>query len=79
MVPGADQYLALAFVEAGNAWFNLDDYNPFDLRRSAGVGVRITLPMVGLVGIDWAYGFDRPNPFGERGGSNIHFVLGRDI
>lgn len=76
---GQTNIWALAFVEAGNAWFNLDDYNPFDLRRSAGVGVRITLPMVGLVGIDWAYGFDRPNPFSERGGSNIHFVLGRDI
>ncbi len=70
----------LGFLEAGNAWSNISDYNPFDLKRSAGVGLRIMLPMVGLLGIDWGYGFDRPNPFTrERGGSNIHFVLGRDI
>ncbi|MDO4707435.1 MAG: POTRA domain-containing protein [Porphyromonadaceae bacterium] len=70
----------LGFLEAGNAWRNIGQYNPFDVRRSAGLGVRIMLPMVGLLGLDWAYGFDRPNPFSrERGGSNIHFVLGRDI
>lgn len=70
----------LGFLEAGNAWRNINKYNPFDLKRSAGVGVRIVLPMVGLLGIDWGYGFDRPNPFSNaRGGSNIHFVLGRDI
>ena len=70
----------LGFLEAGNAWRENNRYNPFDLKRSAGVGVRIMLPMVGLLGIDWAYGFDRPNAFSNsRGGSNIHFVLGRDI
>ncbi len=70
----------LGFLEAGNAWNNISDYNPFDIKRSAGLGLRIMLPMVGLLGIDWGYGFDRPNPFTrERGGSNIHFVLGRDI
>lgn len=70
----------LGFLEAGNAWRNIGQYNPFDVKRSAGLGVRIMLPMVGLLGIDWAYGFDRPNAYTkERGGSNIHFVLGRDI
>lgn len=69
----------LGFLEAGNAWRTTNQYNPFDLRRSAGLGVRIMLPMVGLLGIDWAYGFDRPKPFSPRGGSNIHFVLGQDI
>ncbi len=70
----------LGFLEAGNAWNNISEYNPFDIKRSAGLGLRIMLPMVGLLGIDWGYGFDRPNPFTrERGGSNIHFVLGRDI
>lgn len=70
----------LGFLEAGNAWRTINQYNPFDLKRSAGVGVRIMLPMVGLLGIDWAYGFDRPNPYtSTRGGSNIHFVLGKDI
>lgn len=70
----------LGFVEAGNAWRDISQYNAFDVKRSAGLGVRIMLPMVGLLGIDWGYGFDRPNAYtNERGGSNIHFVLGRDI
>ncbi|MDD6209061.1 MAG: outer membrane protein assembly factor BamA [Bacteroidales bacterium] len=69
----------LAFVEAGNAWSQLSDFNPFDLKRSAGVGVRIFLPMVGLLGIDWAYGFDPV--FGSRqySGSQIHFILGQEF
>ena len=49
----------LAFAEAGNAWASVKKFNPFSLKRSAGVGVRIFLPMVGLMGIDWAYGFDK--------------------
>lgn len=70
----------LGFLEAGNAWRTINQYNPFNVKRSAGVGVRIMLPMVGLLGIDWGYGFDRPNPYTTtRGGSNIHFVLGKDI
>ncbi len=69
----------LVFVEAGNAWADLKDFNPFDLKRSAGVGVRIYLPMIGLMGIDWAYGFDRPDGSSERGGSNFHFVIGQEF
>ncbi len=71
----------LAFVEAGNAWTDLGDYNPFDLKRSAGVGVRIFLPMIGMMGIDWAYGFDTPNygSNGERSGSNFHFIIGQEF
>ena len=68
---------ALAFAEAGNAWTSVKDFNPFTLKRSAGVGVRIFLPMVGMMGIDWAYGFDRV--FGERGGSHFHFILGQEF
>ena len=67
----------LTFLEAGNAWHNVKDFNPFDLKRSAGVGVRIFLPMVGLMGIDWAYGFD--TVYGKRGGSQFHFVLGQEF
>ena len=48
----------LAFAEAGNAWTDIRDFNPFSMKRSAGVGVRVFLPMIGLLGIDWAYGFD---------------------
>ena len=71
----------LGFLEAGNAWTNTRDFNPFDMKRSAGVGVRIFLPMVGLMGIDWAYGFDRVLDGGQykRGGSQFHFVLGQEF
>lgn len=69
----------LAFVEAGNAWVDMKDFNPFNLKRSAGVGVRIFLPMIGLMGIDWAYGFDKPDGSSSRGGSNFHFIIGQEF
>lgn len=69
----------LAFVEAGNAWRDMKDFNPFHLKRSAGVGVRIFLPMIGLMGIDWAYGFDTPDGSSQRGGSNFHFIIGQEF
>jgi len=49
------------------------------MKRSAGIGVRIFLPMVGLMGIDWAYGFDNDNINGKKGGSNFHFILGQEF
>ncbi len=55
--PSASIYLQ-AFVEGGNAWVNTRTYNPFDLKRSAGAGIRLFLPMFGLLGLDYAYGFD---------------------
>lgn len=67
----------LGFLEAGNAWNDTKDFNPFDMKRSAGIGVRIYLPMVGLMGIDWAYGFDKV--FGKRGGFQFHFILGQEF
>ena len=67
----------LAFAEAGNAWTETKKFNPFDMKRSAGVGLRIFLPMVGMMGIDWAYGFDKV--FGRKGGSQFHFVLGQEF
>jgi len=68
---------ALAFLEAGNAWTSVKQFNPFSIKRSGGVGVRIQLPMVGLMGIDWAYGFDVVD--GQRGGSHFHFILGQEF
>lgn len=68
---------ALGFAEAGNAWNETKNFNPFDMKRSAGLGVRIFLPMVGLMGIDWAYGFD--TVWGKKGGSNFHFILGQEF
>lgn len=67
----------LGFLEAGNAWNDTRKFNPFDMKRSAGLGVRIFLPMVGLMGIDWAYGFDKV--FGKKGGSQFHFILGQEF
>ena len=67
----------LGFIEGGNAWTEAKKFNPFDMKRSAGIGVRIFLPMVGLMGIDWAYGFDKV--FGKRGGSQFHFILGQEF
>ena len=73
----------LGFIEGGNAWANAKDFNPFKMKRSAGIGVRIYLPMVGLMGIDWAYGFDNvyTNQYGaqKKGGSNFHFILGQEF
>ena len=72
----------LGFAEAGNAWNETKKFNPFDMKRSAGLGVRIFLPMVGLMGIDWAYGFDKVykgTTQETRGGSNFHFVLGQEF
>jgi len=69
----------LTFLEAGNAWQNVKDFNPFDMKRSAGAGVRIFLPMVGLMGIDWAYGFDTVIGDTKRSGSQFHFVLGQEF
>lgn len=71
----------LGFVEAGNAWYDTKKFNPFDMKRSAGIGVRIFLPMVGMMGIDWAYGFDKVyngSTF-EKGGSQFHFILGQEF
>ena len=71
----------LGFLEGGNAWADVKKFNPFNMKKSAGVGVRIFLPMVGLMGIDWAYGFDKVYTSGgwSKGGSQFHFVLGQEF
>ena len=69
----------LGFLEGGNAWSQTSNFNPFDIKRSAGLGVRIFLPMVGLMGIDWAYGFDRAYGNSAKGGSQFHFILGQEF
>ena len=69
----------LAFIEGGNAWTDVKDVSPFNLKRSAGAGVRIYLPMVGMMGIDWAYGFDKIMGSSQYGGSQFHFILGQEF
>ena len=69
----------LIFLEAGNAWYDFTDFNPFVVKRSAGVGIRAFLPMFGMLGIDWAYGFDEvPGRPGANKGQ-FHFVLGQQF
>ncbi|MBQ3925562.1 MAG: outer membrane protein assembly factor BamA [Bacteroidaceae bacterium] len=79
MLQGSTNIYALGFVEAGNAWSEIKKFNPFDMKRSAGFGVRLFLPMVGMMGIDWAYGFDNINGSKSYGGSQFHFVLGQEF
>ena len=79
MLQGATNIYALAFMEGGNAWTETKKFNPFDMKRSAGIGVRLFLPMVGLMGIDWAYGFDNINGSKSYSGSQFHFVLGQEF
>ena len=67
---------ALLFLEGGNCWADIRDFNPFQIRRSAGVGVRVFLPMIGLLGVDWGYGFDNHD---GNGGSQFHFVIGQQF
>ncbi len=67
----------LGFVEAGNAWTKFNEFNPFDVKRSAGVGVRIFLPMFGLLGLDWGYGFDNIPGTSIPSKGQIHFIIGQ--
>jgi outer membrane protein insertion porin family len=69
----------LGFLEAGNGWSVNKLWNPFDLKRSAGFGVRIFLPMVGMMGIDWAYGFDNAPGETTKSGSQFHFIIGQEF
>lgn len=65
----------LAFLEGGNCWSDFKNFNPFKIKRSAGVGVRVFLPMIGLLGVDWGYGFDDKT----NGGSQFHFMIGQQF
>ncbi len=69
---------ALVFLEGGNSWSDIRDFNPFSIKRSAGFGVRVLLPIVGMLGIDWGYGFD-PVESKAKSGSNFHFVIGQQF
>ena len=66
---------ALVFLEGGNCWSDIRQFNPFNIKRSAGVGVRVYLPVVGLLGVDWGWGFDDPT----HGKSQFHFVIGQQF
>ena len=75
----ASTVYALGFLEAGNAWDDFDYFNPFSVKRSAGVGVRITIPMMGLMGLDYGWGLDEipGNPDANIG--QFHFSIGQNF
>ena len=69
----------LMFGEAGNSWSNYKNFHPFELRRSLGLGVRIFMPMFGLLGIDFAYGFDNLPNSTVKSGWQTHFIIGQQF
>ena len=79
MLETSTSIYALGFLEGGNAWADAKKFNPFDMKRSAGVGVRIFLPMIGMMGIDWAYGFDKVWGRKDYSGSQFHFIIGQEF
>ncbi len=70
---------ALAFMEAGNNWSTYKQYNPFDLKRSIGIGARIFMPAFGLIGIDYGYGFDKIPGVKENASGQFHFTIGQQF
>lgn len=76
--PSATIFL-LTFAEAGNNWGSYKDFNPYDLKKSAGVGARIFMPAFGLLGVDWGYGFDAIPGTTQRSGAQFHFTIGQQL
>ncbi len=79
MLQSSTTIYGLAFVEGGNSWTDASKFNLFDLKRSAGVGIRVFLQMIGLIGLDWAYGFDDVYGSTQYSGSQFHFILGQEF
>ncbi len=75
----SSQIYVLGFLEGGNAFSSWQNFSPFKIKRSAGFGVRLYLPVVGMLGIDWGYGFDAPARKSAKSGSQFHFVLGQQF
>ncbi|MFK7922830.1 MAG: outer membrane protein assembly factor [Bacteroidia bacterium] len=70
----------LGFVEAGNGYNSFKEFDPYDLKRSAGLGFRTNVPYIGLFGLDWGYGFDKVNPTDDKvSGHQFHLILGREF
>ncbi|MEA3497219.1 MAG: outer membrane protein assembly factor BamA [Bacteroidota bacterium] len=76
--PSATVY-GLVFAEAGNSWLKFNKFNPFDVHRSVGAGIRIFMPMFGLLGFDWGYGFDNIPMHPTAHGSNFHISIGQQF
>ena len=75
----SSQIYVLGFLEGGNAFTSWKKFSPFKIKRAAGFGVRLYLPVVGMLGIDWGYGFDAPANSTTKSGSQFHFVMGQQF
>jgi outer membrane protein insertion porin family len=76
--PSSTMY-ALAFIEAGNAWGKFDDFNPFGVKRTVGIGVKIMLPMIGMMGLDYGWGLDEIPGNPDANGGQFHFSIGQNF
>ncbi len=76
--PNATIYVA-SFLEAGNSWLKFDEFNPFAVYKAAGFGVRVFLPMFGILGLDWGYGFDDVPGLPDANGGQFHFSINQSI
>jgi outer membrane protein insertion porin family len=76
--PSATIFL-LGFAEAGNNWGSYAEFNPYNLKKSAGVGARIFMPAFGLLGLDWGYGFDPAPGRVQPSGAQFHFTIGQQF
>ena len=76
MREGMTTIYGLVFAEAGNGYRNWEEFDPFNVHRSLGVGVRLNLPMVGMIGLDWGYGFDGTSKSSKPHGGKLHFSMG---
>lgn len=79
LMTGQTTIYALAFADAGNCWYDFKEFSPFQLKRSVGVGLRIFLPMIGLMGLDWGYGFDKINGSYDYSKGQFHFIIGQEF
>jgi outer membrane protein insertion porin family len=75
----SSQIFVLGFLEGGNGFASWREFSPFKIKRSAGFGVRIYLPVVGQLGLDWGWGFDAPAGGTKRSGSQFHFTMGQSF
>lgn len=78
MQPSSTIY-GLVFAEGGNGFATWKDFDPFSIKRSVGVGIRLYLPIVGMLGFDWGYGFDNQVGSSKRHGGELHFMMGQEF
>ena len=76
LMQGQTNIYGLVFAEAGNGFASLQEFDPFKVKRSLGAGVRLFLPMIGMIGFDWGYGFDNKVGTDKRHGGQFHFSMG---